>query len=495
MSHPTLGEHQGTSGNLVERLERLAHDRGWLERSAYHDGTATYRFVDVYEGAGRAAAAYSARGLGVGSRIALVLPDGIDAVWAFLGALRIGAVAVPVNSTLHPAELRRALVVAEPDAVVCEEDPGGPPAEVIAPADLRVDGVVPCAPVTPETPAYAVFTSGTTGEPKLCFHTHGDPGVFERAIGSVVVITPDDVTFSVSRMYFAYGLGNSVFLPLHGGGATVLSRARATEADALRIIEERGVTVFYGQPSFYARLVRHPDHAVLSGLRLAVVAGEVLPDVLEERLRRLLGWRLLNVFGTTEIGHAVVANAIGHSRHRTIGRILPPYRMRIVDEEGAEVPPHVPGSLEVAGPTIAPGVSRGGDPPARTGDSWYPTGDAATVDEAGYVRLHGRVDDVEIVGGQNVHPAETEDFLMRHPAVREAAVCSARRGTGVTTLRAFVALEEHASPEEVRAELLAGAHASLTWYKVPEDVVFVTELPRTPTGKLRRRDIRAMAGG
>ncbi|XVS61474.1 class I adenylate-forming enzyme family protein [Actinosynnema sp. CA-299493] len=490
-----LREKRGGSGNLVERLAGLARDRGWLDRPAYHVDDETYRFADVYEGAGRAAAAYTARGFGPGSRIALVLPDGIDAVWAFLGAVRIGAVAVPVNSTVHPDELRRAIGIAEPDAVVCEEDPGGPPTDLIAPRELRVGGVAPYAPATSDTPAYAVFTSGTTGDPKLCFHTHGDPGVYERAIGSVVGITPEDVTFSVSRLHFAYGLGNSVFLPLHRGGATVLSRARATEDDALRIIQDRGVTVFYGQPSFYARLARHPDHAPLSGLRLALVAGEVLAAPLEARLRQVLGERLLNVFGTTEIGHALVANAVGHSRDHTIGRVLPPYRLRIVDEARAEVPPGVPGALEVAGPSIAPGVARGSDAPARAGESWYATGDAATADEDGYVRLHGRLDDVEIVGGQNVHPAETEDFLMRHPDVREAAVCSTRRETGVTTLRAFVALDDDASPEEVRAELLAGARAALTWYKVPEDVVFVAELPRTPTGKLRRREIRAMARG
>jgi 4-hydroxybenzoate adenylyltransferase len=484
----TTRAERGT-GNLVERLERLAHDHGWLDRPAYHVGTGTYRFADVYEGAGRAAAAYAARGLGVGSRIALVLPDGIGMVWAFLGALRIGAVAVPVDSTVHPDELRRALEIAAPHAVVSEEVRGP---DVIAPQDLWADGVAPYAPVTPDSPAYAVFTSGTTGDPKLCFHSHGDPGVFDQAIGSVVGITPDDVTFSVSRMYFAYGLGNSVFLPLHRGGTTVLSPGRATEDDALRIIKTRGVTVFYGQPSFYARLLRHPDHGVLSGLRLALVAGEVLPDVLETRLRRVLGDRLLNVFGTTEIGHAVL---VGGTRDHTIGRVLPPYRMRVVDEAGAQVPPRVPGALEVAGPSIALGVARGGDPPARTGDSWYRTGDVATMDEDGCVRLHGRSDDVEIVGGQNVHPAETEDFLMRHPDVREAAVCSTRRATGVTTLRAFVALADDASPERVRAELLATAHETLTWYKVPEDVVFVTELPRTPAGKLRRRDLRAMAGG
>ncbi|MBW4718113.1 AMP-binding protein [Saccharothrix obliqua] len=483
--------------NLVAHLEHLAGRNGWLDRPAYFDGDEAYTFADVYAGAGRAAAAFAARGVVAGDRVLLPLPDGIDAVWAFLGAARIGAVATPVNSTMHRDEVARAAGIAEPRAVVAEPDLADVfPDGVITPGELRVDAVPPpYAEVDTETPAYAVFTSGTTGDPKLCFHTHGDPGVYEQAIGSVVGITPDDVTLSVSRMYFSYGLGNSLLFPLHRGGATVLSRARATEDDVLRLIARHGVTVFYGQPSFYARLLGHPDHGVLAGLRLALVAGEVLPDVLATRIRAVLGDRLLNIFGTTEIGHALIANTTGHNRAGTIGRILPPYRMRVVDERGHEVPSGVEGALEVAGPTISPGVRRGGDPPARAAGSWYATGDAATVDGDGYVRLHGRLDDIEIVGGQNVHPTEIEDLLMRHPDVQEAGVCSARRSTGVTTLRAFVALKNgHASAERVRAELLATARETLTWYKVPEDIVFVERLPRTPTGKLRRREVRAMAG-
>ncbi len=482
------------TANLAGYLADRARDNGWHTRPAYHDGDATYTFEEVHAGAARFAAGFAARGLGPGSRVLLALPDGIDAVWAFLGAVRLGAVAVPVNSTMHPDEIAHAARIAQPDAAVAEADLAGLFDVVVDPAELRATrNEAPVAEVTADTPAFAVFTSGTTGDPKLCFHSHGDPGVFEQAIGEVVGLTPEDVTFSVSRMYFSYGLGNSLFFPLHRGGATVLSRERATEDDALRFVQRHGVTVFYGQPSFYARLLSHPDHAKLSGLRLALVAGEVLPESLEARLREVLGERLLNIFGTSEIGHALVANALGASRDGTIGRILPPYRLRVVDEQGDEVPPDVEGSLEVAGPTISLGVRSGGDGLSRA-DGWYATGDAATVDADGYVRLHGRLDDIEIVGGQNVHPTEIEDLLMRHPDVQEAGVCSTRRDSGVTSLRAFVALKSSgAAPDQVRAELLAAAREKLTWYKIPEDVVFVTALPRTPTGKLRRREVRAMA--
>lgn len=484
-------DHDVEHGNLVARLTALAAVHDWSDRPAYLVDDEVHTYAEVYRGAGRAAAAFAARGLGPGSRVLLALPDGVELVRAFLGALWIGAVAVSVNVELHPDELRQAAGIARPDAVVSEA--GSVLPATITPEELGADAPAPpCADVDADSPAFGAFTSGTTGAPKLVVHSHGDPAVFEQAIASVVGVTPEDVTFSVSRMYFVYGLGNSLFFPLHRGGTAVLSRTRATEDDALRLIERHGVTVFYGQPSFYARLLGHPRHGVLSRLRLALVAGEVLPEALEARLRDVLGERLLNIFGTTETGHALIANAPGASRASTIGRVLPPYRLRVVDRDGAEVPAGEEGALEVAGPSIVLGGRSGADAPARV-TSWYATGDAATVDEDGFVRLHGRLDDIEIVGGQNVHPTEVENLLVRHPDVREAGVCSARRGTGATALRAFVALREGASPDRVRAQLLETARRSLTWYKVPEDVMFVPELPRTTTGKLRRGELRAMA--
>ncbi|CCH29600.1 AMP-binding protein [Actinosynnema sp. NPDC047251] len=489
------------TANLAGYLALRALDNGWNPLPAYRVGDDVYTYEDVHTGAARFAAALRARGAGPGSRVVLALPDGIDLVWAFLGAVRLGAVAVPVNRALHPDEIVRAVRTAQPHVIVAEADLAALFDAVVDPAQLRAarDGAA-VADVTADTPAYAVFTSGTTGEPKLCFHTHGDPGVYEQGIGEVLGVTPADVTFSVSRMYFAFGLANSLLVPLHRGGSVVLSRERATEDSALHLVQRHGVTLFYGQPSFYARLLGHPDHAKLTGLRLAMVGGEVLSEAVEARVRELLGDRLLNVFGSTEIGHAAISNAPGAQRPGTVGRVLPPYRIRIVDEQGVETPPGVEGRLEVAGPSITPGVLHGGDEFSRA-DGWYATGDAATADVDGYVRLHGRLDDVEIVGGQNVHPTEIEDLLMRHPDVQEAGVCSVRRGNGVTTLRAYVALTESAREnrapdgvaERVGAELLDTAKEKLTWYKVPEDVVFVTALPRTPSGKLRRREVRALA--
>ncbi|MGR6975130.1 class I adenylate-forming enzyme family protein [Streptomyces cynarae] len=486
--------------NFVQRVADTALTRGWLERPAYYVEDGVYRFEDVYVGAARAAAAFAARGLGRGDRVLIALPDGIEFVWAFLGALRVGAVAVPVNSMFHPEEMRRAALIAEPAAVVADAafaDRFTTP--VLTPDALYSDAVVPpYAQVSQDTPAFAAFTSGTTGAPKLCFHTHGDPEVLARAAGAAVGVGAADVSYSIPRMNFAYGLGNSLFFPLLTGGATVLTPRRLGPGDALAVLEKYGVTVFYSQPTFFAHMLGHPDaRRVLGGLRVAVVAGEVLPESLEQELRGILGPRLLNVYGTTEIGHAVLANGPGAIREFTLGRVLGPYRLRIVDEAGRPVPAGVEGRLEVSGPTIGLPVPRGGDAPVRLAPgAWFTTSDAAVMDTDGFVRVHGRLDDVEIVAGINVHPAEIEDRLMAHPAVEEAAVCAVRRSTGASVLRAYAVLRhavDDTAGRALREELLGACRSSLTWYKVPEDITFVAELPRNPTGKLLRRTLRALA--
>ncbi|MEV7553927.1 AMP-binding protein [Amycolatopsis sp. NPDC089917] len=481
--------------NLAGHLASLSRKNGWSERTAYRTDDVAVSYAELYAGSARYAGGLAARGVKAGDRVLLVLPDSVELVQAVLGTIRLGAVAIPVNTFLHEAAVRRAAETASPFLTIAE--PGTPGLDQVVPvAPARLLDHEPAAgyaETSADTPAFAFFTSGTTGSPRLCFHTHGDPEFYDQAIGSVVDLTPDDVTLSVSRMYFAYGFGNSLLLPLLRGGTTVLSRERLTEPAALELITRHRVSVLYGQPSFYARLLRHPFAEALQSLRVALVAGEPLPESVETTLRETLGNRFLNIFGTTEIGHALIANTLSSQRDGSIGRILPPYRMRVVDQLRREVPAGVEGKLEVRGPTIAPGVAHGSDTPRRTPDDWYVTGDAATVDPDGFVRLHGRLDDIEIVGGQNVHPAEIEDLLVSHPAVRAAGVCSVRRESATTSLRAHVELDEGAEPDRVIAEIGSLTQKNLSWYEIPEDIIVVESLPRTPVGKLDRRALRTLA--
>ncbi|SEF00645.1 fatty acid CoA ligase FadD22 [Streptomyces sp. 3213] len=486
------------TGNLSVRLEDLARQGGWLGRTAYLQGTHRYSYGEVYEQVRRSAAALRGLGVGRGDRVLLALPDSVAFVVTFLAVLRIGAVAVPVNTFFHADELRSSEEIAEASLVV---------ADASLRAEFRGRGVTPREltevydpagddapePLASDAPAFAVFTSGTTGAPRLCFHDHGDALHFDRAIGGVLALRQGEVCYSVSRMYFAYGLGNSVLLPLQRGAAVVLSPQRADETNVPQLLERHGVSVFYAQPSFYARLLARPQVTDLLGrLRLALVAGETLPRPLEDRLRRVLGPRLLNICGTSEIGHAVLANGPDEIHPYSLGRILAPYRVRVVDDAGEAVPDGEVGQLQISGPGIGPGVKRGGLPPHRLGpEEWFATGDSARVDAKGLVWLLGRVDDIEIVAGANIHPIEVEDLITGIAGVREAAVCSVRRADGTTSLRAYVVAEPGADRlATLAATIRSTTAAKLTWYKVPEDVEFIDALPRNSTGKILRRVLR-----
>ncbi|MFE4818408.1 AMP-binding protein [Streptomyces sp. NPDC056704] len=490
-------------GNLSVRLEQLARHKGWLDRTAYLQGTHRYSYGEVYDRVRRTAGALRRLGVRREDRVLLALPDSVAFVVTFLAVLRIGAVAVPVNTFFHADELRSSEEIAETSLIVSDASlqkefrgRSVTPRELTesyGPAEDDVDTGGAPEPLTSDAPAFAVFTSGTTGAPRLCFHDHGDALHFDRAIGGVLALRQGEVCYSVSRMYFAYGLGNSVLLPLQRGAVVVLTPQRADETSVPLVLRRHGVSVFYAQPSFYARLLARPEAVDLLGrLRLALVAGETLPRPLEDRLRRVLGPRLLNICGTSEIGHAVLANGPDETHPYSLGRVLPPYQVRVVDDAGEPVPDGEVGQLQIAGPTIGPGVTRGGLPPHRLGpDEWFTTGDAARVDDKGLVWLLGRVDDIEIVAGANVHPTEVEDLITGIAGVREAAVCSVRRPDGVTSLRAYVVAEPGVDRLATLATTIRStAGAKLTSYKVPEDVEFIDALPRNSTGKILRRVLR-----
>ncbi|MFG2526033.1 class I adenylate-forming enzyme family protein [Streptomyces sp. NPDC048527] len=484
--------------NLAVWLEHCARQGGWLERTAYRQGTHRYAYAEVYDRVRRTAGALRRLGIRREDRVLLALPDSVAFVVTFLAVLRIGAVAVPVNTFCHADELRSSEEVAEASLIVSDESLREEfrgrtvtPGDLTGPSDLTDEDSAPDA-VTVDTPAFAVFTSGTTGAPRLCFHTHGDALHFDQAIGSVLSLRQGEICYSVSRMYFAYGLGNSLLLPLQRGATVVLTPQRADEASALSVLQRHGVSVFYGQPSFYARMLAHPQAERLGYLRLALVAGETLPRPVENRLRCLLGARLLNICGTSEIGHAVLANGPDEVVPYSLGRVLPPYDLRVIDDAGEPVAAGQVGRLQISGPTIGPGVTRGSLPPHRLGpDDWFTTGDAARVDDIGLVWLLGRVDDIEIVGGTNVHPTEVEDLITGIAGVREAAVCAVRRAGDVTSLRAYVVADPGADRHGSLAKTIRSVtEASLTRYKVPEDVEFVDALPRNSTGKILRRVLR-----
>lgn len=497
-------EHRA-GANLAGFLEARAVEGGWAGEVAFVVGDRDVTHGEVHEGAARAASFLSGLGAGRGDRVLIALPDGVELVWSFLGAVRLGAIAVPVNPRLTAADHRIAAADTGARVVVCSADlaerfAGGP---VVVRGEELEAAIAGCplrqpADVAAGAGAYAQYTSGTTGPPRAALHAHGHPLVyFEAFARPAIAIDRGDVVLSVSKLYFAYGLGNSLFFPLLAGCRAVLHPGHPRPDDVAEVVRRHAVTVLYAVPTFYAHLVAGGRPDAFASLRVAVSAGEPLTVALAERARAFLGCPVLDGLGSTEVGQTFASNTLGGWRDGTVGRALPPYRVSVRDDGGRDVAPGQVGALWVAGPTLLLGYLGGpsGAAVARTGE-WSSTGDRAVLDGDGLLHLRGRSDDVELVGGISVSPLEIEAVLCRHPGVTEVAVAGVVGPDGASRLEAFVVAAPGAVPAlGLGPELVALARAELAPFKVPRTVAFVDALPRTPTGKLRRFVLRAGGWG
>ncbi|TYB47903.1 benzoate-CoA ligase family protein [Actinomadura chibensis] len=491
---------QGPPANLALRLDALARRDGRWRRPAFHSAERSWTHGEVHALAASAASVLAGQGVRPGDRVLIALCDGIAWVTAFLAAARLGAVAVPVNPELVPDEhgfladdCRARLVVAE-DRLVGRFDG----AAVLAGERLvRLAADAPSGPaaaVTGDTPLYAQYTSGTTGVPKAALHRHADPARYQRAAGDGVVgVRHDDVTLSVSKLFFAYGLGNALVFPLFSGSAAVLVPHRPASAEIAEIAARHGVTLLYGVPSAYANLVAECPPGAFPSVRVAVSAGESLSVSLGARTGEVLGVPVLDQLGSTEVGHAFCSNTAWRDEPGTVGRPLPGYEVELRGEDGAPVT-EGQGEIWVRGASVMTGYL---DRPAETARAlrggWLRTGDLAEHVDGGALKHRGRNDDMEMVGGITVSPLEIERVLAEHPAVSEAAVAVIADEHGARKLRAFV-VPRPGAPGADRAgladELIALARLRLAPYKVPRRVEFRTGLPRTATGKLRRFAVR-----
>lgn len=492
-------DESSAAANLAQLLADRAQRRGWLDRPACHAGGRTYTHREVHDGAARAAGALRATGVRAGDRVLIALPDTAAFVWAFLGTVRLGAVAVLVNPMLHAEEHAYLVEDAAPALVLCDDAlaPRFAAVPVLTPEKLasaiRTADPAPVASVTPDTAAYAQYTSGTTGRPKAALHGHRDPAAFYEAMGvHALALTPDDVLLSVSKAFFAYGFGNSVIFPLFSGASAVLWAERPTPGGLVELVREHRPTVLFAVPTFYARLIDEGDPGPFRSLRAAVSAGEALVPALAERAEVWLGCPVLDGLGSTEVGQTFVSNTLRHRRPGTIGVPLPPYQIEVRDDAGRRVEHGRQGVLYVRGPSVLREYLNRPDATAAVlSDGWLRTGDLVAVDEDGFVRHEGRADDMEMVGGITMSPYEVERLLAAHPAVSEVAVAAVRERNGVSVLRAFVVPSAgHPGSPGLEEELRDLARARLARYKVPKSVRFVTGLPRTPTGKLRRYLLR-----
>lgn len=504
----------------------LAEGRGG--RRAFRFAGRSVTYADLSDAVDRCAGALAALGVEMEQRVLLALDDSPAFAAAFWGAVKLGAVAVPVNTVMRPAEYAFLLADSRARVAVVEAAVAPRILEVrdrcpflrhvvvvrATGAGARVAGALDldealaaasprreAAPTSRDDGAYWGYTSGSTGPPKAAVHAHRDfPAAAELVGRGVFGIGPDDLVFSASKMYFAFGLGNSLYFPAHAGGASVLVPERLDAERAFDVIATERPTVFFAVATLYARMLAVPDAERrwdLSSLRYCVSSGEALPPAVFDAWTDRFGLELVDVVGSTEALHDFLANPPGAARRGSAGRVVPGFEARLVDDDGAPVPPGTAGHLLVKGPTCAAYYWNRLDRTRATMlGEWLRTGDVFRQDADGWFYFAGRSDDMLKVGGMWVSPAEVEAALVEHPAVLEAGVTGVEDAGGLTRPVAFVVLR----PGRVASPALAGelrelVRARAAGYKAPAAVEFVPELPKTATGKIQRFRLRALLGG
>jgi len=456
------------------------------------------------------AAALRESGLHRGDRVALLLPDGPLFSAVFWGAIAAGGVAVPLNTQLTPETLERILADCDPRLFVFDPSfvppprlPSGAAAWSSDEASNWLQRARPepgYAETHRDAPAFILYSSGTTGEPKGVVHLQHDAWISCRTFGEDVLrIRRSDRCFSIARLFFAYGLGNAQYFPYDVGASAVLFAGRPGPEAVFDQVRRHRPTIFFGVPTAYARMLHAMESGVpadFSSVRACASAGEALPASVWERWRERTGLEILDGIGSSETGHCFLSNRPGDVRPGSSGRPVRGYDVRLVDEAGADVSRGEIGDLLVRGDSTMAFYWNKHEATKRTllGD-WIRTGDKYREDADGYFWHAGRSDDMLKVGGIWVSPVEVEAALAAHASVLECAVVGRQDGDGLVKAHAFVALREGAGEAGFPEALRAFARERLEPYKCPRWVTVVAELPKTATGKIQRYRLREAAAG
>ncbi|MGH3292723.1 MAG: benzoate-CoA ligase family protein [Trebonia sp.] len=501
---------------LLDR--RLAAGDG--DRLALTGPAGDLSYASLWDRVRRTAAGLRAVGVEPEQRILMVMADSPDFAVVYLAAMRVGAIPVPVSTMLRRdgiAELLRDsrakfLAVSSEFAAAAESAVAAAPELAGVLADIPVsagprpvhlfDDLAHSAPddfvydSTADSPAFWLYTSGTTGDPKGAMHRHGSIPVACETYGQQVLgIRPADRCLSAAKAFFAYGLGNSLLFPLSAGAASVLLPPASRPDLIAETAVKYGATLFFGGPTFFANMLRAEMPAdALGGVRLAASAGEALPAALYQRWTAHFGVDIIDGIGMTEMLHIFLSNRPGSVRPGTTGVAVPGYDLKLMDEEtGAEVrePGHA-GTLFVRGASTATGYWARYDASRLVFQGeWLRTGDTYVRDADGYYECLGRTGDMIKASGIWVSPMEVEGRLLAHPAVAQAVVVAAPDADSLEKPVAYVVLTPGAVVTE--AELIEHCREGLPSFKRPRAVVFTDGFPTTATGKVRRVDLRTMA--
>jgi len=475
----------------------------------YHDTTVSYR--ELATRTARAGAALQSLGVQPENRVLFLMKDSPAMVAAYLGALHIGAVAVAYNIRASAAEIHHAVtdsrcVVLVADAEflpLCREALDGlahPPLMVSGTTD---DDVVPLAsldadiaepdppfPVGPDDMAFWIYTSGTTGKPKAVVHLHKDVAIAADYMRGYMEVSPNDVIFSTSKLFFAYALGHSLLGGLSVGATVVIDDQWPDPATILALVEKHRPTVFYSVPTLYRNLLHEgaAAHPAFATIRRFCSAGEKLPVPLFEGWLDSTGKPILEGIGTSEsifffLGNRPEAVCPGSS-----GKPLPWSELRLTGDDGETIEaPDFPGSLWVRMPSVGDRYwNHQAKSRATFVGEWYRTGDIYSVDAEGFWHHQGRDDDMLKISGQWVYPTEIEDVAIAVDGVAETALVGATNADGLVRLHLFVVARDGVDRDALAETIKTKATERLAIYKVPRNIHFIDAIPRTATGKARR---------
>lgn len=508
--------------NAVDILERNLPERA--NKAALLSRQREMTFQEVAHEVNQVGHALKKLGVRLGDYVGILSLDVPEWVTAFFGIMKIGGIAIGMNTLLTPQEYAymladsraRVLIVHEMLLKVIEDirDELAFLEHVIVIGQPRRAGDVAYADWIKNEPTELEvapthrddfcslnYSSGTTGQPKGILHAHKDYPLTSRLWGvNVLGLREDDRTFGAPKLFFTFGLGGVLIFPWYVGASVVLFHGPPRNpANVLEIIDQFKPTILYHAPTGYASILAAENFAErydLSSLRLCVSAGESLPAPVWEGWKKATGLDIIDGIGSTENFHIFLSNRPGDIRPGSSGKPFDGYDLKIVDDNGAEVPRGEVGNLLVKGETAALFYLHQYERSQQTFQGqWLFTGDKYYIDEDGYYWHAGRSDDMLKVGGIWVSPVEVESTLISHEAVLECAVIGQVDQSDLVKPKAFVVLKEgHVPSEEMVQALVEHCKANMAVYKRPRWIEFVDELPKTATGKIQRFKLRQGAG-
>jgi benzoate-CoA ligase family protein len=505
--------------NVTTKLVDEKIEEGLGNKVAVYYKDEVYTYQQMQQMINKVGNALSILGVRMEQRVMIVMYDSPEALASFYGAIKIGAVPIPINYMYTADDYRLLLNNSRATTLIIDQD-FVETAETwrekflylentivvgkktrsyhISFRDIvdRASDELDVAYTTIDDAAFWNYTSGSTGVPKAAVHLQHD--VFhciDNYAKSILHINEKDILFSASKMFFAYGLGNSAFYPFALNASVILVPDRPLSEVIYDTISRYRPTIFFGVPTLYANMLQVKDAEKkynLSSLRCCVSAGEALPKEIFRRWKEKFGLEILDGIGSTELLHIFISNRPGEAKPGSSGKLVPGFSARIVDDMGQDLPDGEVGTLWVKGESTAAFYYRHHEKTQKSMlGEWFNTGDKYYRDGEGYYYYCGRGDDMLKVGGIWVSPIEIEDTLISHPAVLEAAVVGKPDETDLIKPKAFIILKQGYEPtEQLASEIQAYVKKSIAPYKYPRWVEFVKDLPKTATGKIQRHKLR-----